>query len=175
MRYTIVPTPWGSFGFVSRDGRLLATYLPRGRPELIAAIGGAWPLARLDDGAMPTFRRKLLSYFAGRAVAFTEPIDLTGMPTFYTRVLAACRTIPYGKTASYQDLARATGNPAACRAVGGAMASNPLPLVIPCHRVLRSDGSMGGFSSPRGIDLKKRMLRLEGALAAEPHGRRIAV
>ncbi|MHC4067897.1 MAG: methylated-DNA--[protein]-cysteine S-methyltransferase, partial [Planctomycetota bacterium] len=66
-------------------------------------------------------------------------------------------------TAAYADLARAAGSPNAGRAVGSAMANNPLPLIVPCHRVVRSDGTIGGFSSPQGLVLKRRLLRLEGA------------
>ena len=106
----------------------------------------------------------MTDYFAGKPTKFAVDIDFTDHPPFREAVLRACRRIPYGKTASYADLARAVGKPRAARAVGTAMAHNPVPLVIPCHRVVRSDGSLGGFSTPRGVKEKKRLLLLEGAL-----------
>ena len=163
MQFAIINTPWKCFGFVVRDHRLLATYLPRFRGEIRRRIVEDWPEAVEASDLLPRFRRDVLDYFAGRRVRFSAPIDLFDVPPFRREVLERCRRIPYGKTASYGDLARAVGRDGAARAVGSAMAHNPLPLVIPCHRVLRSDGSLGGFSSPEGTRLKERMLRLEGA------------
>ena len=164
MNYALVKTADGFFGFVVRDGRLLATFLPQPKPTIEHAIQRDWPEAEESKTLMPRFRRAVADYYAGRSVRFSEAVDLAELPPFRRRVLEACRRIPYGKTASYGDLSRAVGSPGGARAVGGAMASNPLPLVIPCHRVLRSDGTLGGFSSPSGVRQKKRMLALEGAL-----------
>ena len=167
MRYTIFRTAWGYFGFVARGKRLISTYLPQRGEDLDPAIRDAWPLAIEDREALPRFRRNVVDYFEGKPAKFAVDIDLSEVPTFQRMVLEACGRIPYGKTASYVDLARAVGNPGAARAVGGAMAHNPLPLVVPCHRVVRSDGSLGGFSSPRGIKDKKRLLHLENALPVQ--------
>ncbi len=120
---------------------------------------------------LPRFRRQVIDYFAGTPTGFSVEIDVTDLPPFRQVVLEACHRVPYGKTASYTDLARAAGRPGAARAVGGAMAGNPLPLVVPCHRVLRSDGSLGGFSSPRGIEEKLRLLRLEDAPSSDQDAR----
>lgn len=167
MRYTIFRTAWGCFGFVARGKRLISTYLPQRAEHLGRAIRDAWPEAVEDPEMLPRFRRQVVDYFEGKPAKFAVDVDLSEVPTFQRMVLEACGRIPYGKTASYADLARAVGKPGAARAVGGAMAHNPLPLVIPCHRVVRSDGSLGGFSSPRGIKEKKRLLHLENALPVE--------
>jgi methylated-DNA-[protein]-cysteine S-methyltransferase len=89
------------------------------------------------------------------------PLDEASLRPFQRQVLRACRAIPYGETATYQDLARRIGRPAACRAVARALATNPWPIIIPCHRVVRRDGSLGGYSGPGGIALKQRLLEME--------------
>jgi methylated-DNA-[protein]-cysteine S-methyltransferase len=157
----IFDTVWGAFGLVTRGRRLVATFLPRPAARLRRAIRESWPDAVEAKDLLPRFRKRVLDYFAGERTAFKVEVDLSDVPSFRCEVLEQCRRIPYGKTASYADLARAAGNPRAVRAVGGAMANNPLPLVIPCHRVIRSDGSLGGFSSYRETELKARLLRLE--------------
>ncbi len=161
MQYSILETTRGSFGFVARGGRLVATFLPHPRGNVRRAIAKAHPDAVEAPALLPRFRRQVAAYFAGKPTKFAVEVDLADVPPFRRQVLEACQRIPYGKTASYGDLARAAGKPGAARAVGGAMAGNPLPLVIPCHRVLRSDGTLGGFSSPDGVKEKKRLLVLE--------------
>lgn len=104
----------------------------------------------------------LRDYFAGRAVTFTAPLDMSGVNRFDEEIYAVAKKIPYGEVHTYQWVAREAGRPGAARAVGGAMSRNPCPLVVPCHRVVRSDGGMGGFSAPGGIALKRRLLELEG-------------
>jgi methylated-DNA-[protein]-cysteine S-methyltransferase len=92
-------------------------------------------------------------------------VDLDDVPDFHRRVYDVARTIPPGETRSYGDIARALGEPGAAQAVGRALGGNPVPIVVPCHRVLAADGSLHGFSAPGGIDTKRRMLEVEGALA----------
>jgi methylated-DNA-[protein]-cysteine S-methyltransferase len=89
------------------------------------------------------------------------PVDLTSQAPFYRRVQEACREIPLGQTETYGGLARRLRRPRAARAVGAAMRHNPVPLLIPCHRVVRGDGSLGGYSAPTGLTLKTRLLALE--------------
>jgi methylated-DNA-[protein]-cysteine S-methyltransferase len=120
-------------------------------------------------------RRRPLDHARGRPEwvegrRFTVPLDLSGLSPFHRRVLQATRRIPYGRTATYRDLARRVGRPRAARAVGQAMARNPVPLVIPCHRVVAAGGGLGGFSG--GLDLKRRLLALEDArgFAPNPNG-----
>ena len=89
------------------------------------------------------------------------PLDLSGRTPFQRDVLAACQSIPWGETCSYAELATAAGRPGAARAVGNVMRSNATPLVVPCHRVVCQSGSLGGFSAPGGVGLKRRLLQIE--------------
>ena len=89
-------------------------------------------------------------------------VDLSGFSPFGKRVLRACRKIKYARTATYGQLAEMAGSAGASRAAGNILGKNPLPLIIPCHRIIRADGDMGGFSATGGVNLKKKMLKLEG-------------
>ncbi|MGI6037890.1 MAG: methylated-DNA--[protein]-cysteine S-methyltransferase [Limnochordia bacterium] len=100
-------------------------------------------------------------YFAGQGRGFSPiDIDIDHLPPFSRRVLRECGAIPYGRVVTYKELAQRVGSPQAARAVGQVMAHNPLPILIPCHRVIGSDGRLTGFGG--GLTLKKRLLRLEG-------------
>lgn len=112
--------------------------------------------ARLDTAAA-----ELDEYFAGRRTAFDLPLDLSLARGFRRMVLERLRAIGYGRTESYAEVAVAAGSPRAVRAVGSACATNPLPVVVPCHRVLRSDGGLGGYLG--GLDAKRALLALEAA------------
>jgi len=103
--------------------------------------------------------RQLDEYFAGNRRGFELPVDLRLAHGFRRSVLLQLRTIPYGSTWSYSEAAAAAGNPRAVRAAGTACATNPVPLVVPCHRVVRSDGSLGGYGG--GLDAKRMLLALE--------------
>lgn len=109
---------------------------------------------RLDEAS-----RELERYFAGTLRAFTVPVDHVLSSGFRREVLRRLPHIPYGSSASYQEVAEQVGSPRAARAVGSACATNPVPIVIPCHRVLRSDGTLGGYSG--GLDVKRFLLALE--------------
>jgi len=102
-------------------------------------------------------------YFAGAREDFTAtPLDLSGVDPFRRQIYDVLRTIGYGETLTYGELAARIGAPGGAQAVGQAMGSNPIPLIIPCHRVLAAGGKIGGFSAPGGADTKERMLALEG-------------
>ena len=103
--------------------------------------------------------RELKEYFAGRRTAFSVPLSMHGTP-FQMEVWAALRAIPYGETRSYAALAAQIGRPGACRAVGMANHVNPLPILVPCHRVVGADGHLTGYAG--GLDVKKYLLELEG-------------
>ena len=140
--------------FASQDhgqvlGQLAATVSPRvlEAPE------------RLEPAA-----RELGEYFAGRRRTFDLPLDLTTSGEFRRAVQLLLPTIGYGRTVSYTELATLAGRPAAVRAVGTACATNPLPVVVPCHRVLRGDGSLGGYLG--GLEAKRTLLELETRVAA---------
>ena len=94
-------------------------------------------------------------------------VDLTGVRAFHERVYECIRSIPPGDTWTYGEVADRLGDPGAAQAVGGAMAANPVPIIVPCHRVLASTG-LGGFSAPGGVDTKRRMLVIEGAVPEPP-------
>jgi methylated-DNA-[protein]-cysteine S-methyltransferase len=113
-----------------------------------------------DTALLRETRRQLVAYFAGRQRTFDLPIATRGT-LFQRRVWHALREIPYGTTRSYADIARQLGTPNATRAVGAANGRNPVPIIVPCHRVLGSDGSLTGFGG--GIETKRFLLRLEGA------------
>ncbi len=104
--------------------------------------------------------RELREYFAGKRTVFEVPIDLRQGTAFQREVWDELRRIPYGQTISYGEQAKKMGRPTAMRAVGGANGKNPIPIIIPCHRVLSSTGKLHGFSA--GIDLKRRLLAVEG-------------
>jgi methylated-DNA-[protein]-cysteine S-methyltransferase len=115
-----------------------------------------------EDEAVLTVRGQLVEYFAGERREFTLPLDLTAASGFRLRALEAMGRVPYGETVTYSELAARAGNPRAARAAGHACATNPIPIVLPCHRILGRDGGLHGFTG--GIHLKEQLLRLEGAL-----------
>ena len=104
-------------------------------------------------------QREMSAYFAGRLRSFSAPCDLDGLPPFTRAVLKITAQIPYGEVRSYRWVANKLGKPRASRAVGNALARNPIPIIIPCHRVVRSDGAIGGFAL--GRNWKRRLLQLE--------------
>lgn len=114
--------------------------------------------ARLDAQ-----RRELEEYFQGQRRQFDLPVDLRLCGEFARRVLSRTARIPYGSVLTYGEVATAVGNPRASRAAGGALGANPVPIVVPCHRVLRAGGALGGYAG--GLDRKRWLLGLEGALA----------
>jgi O-6-methylguanine DNA methyltransferase len=113
------------------------------------------------------YRQELEEYFLGERVEFKLPLDLRGTE-FQQRCWRALLEIPYGQTRSYAEIARAIGNPQACRAVGMANNRNPIPIVVPCHRVIAANGSLCGYGG--GLDIKEKLLRLERAWAGFPVG-----
>ncbi|MBD3233691.1 MAG: methylated-DNA--[protein]-cysteine S-methyltransferase [candidate division Zixibacteria bacterium] len=113
-----------------------------------------------DEGSLIDAIEQLKQYFAGERTNLDFKLDFSSSTVFRRKVYRELMKVKAGQTISYGKLAEAAGNPKASRAVGSAMAENPLPLVIPCHRVLKSDGSLGGYSS--GLDMKRKLLRLEG-------------
>lgn len=166
IRWDIIETSWGPFLAAATDRGLVGTTLPHNpKGSLADHAAKLWPGGKAKRNLITGLSRTIRDFFQGRPVSFDFPLDLSGMTDFQHAVLQATQRIPYGQTATYADLARAAGRPGASRAVGGVMAGNPLPLIVPCHRVVRSDGGLGGFSAPQGVALKERLLELEGGAA----------
>ncbi|MEE9190762.1 MAG: methylated-DNA--[protein]-cysteine S-methyltransferase [Candidatus Neomarinimicrobiota bacterium] len=118
-------------------------------------------ITRETTSGFSTVREQLTLYFAGALKYFNLNLDLKTTP-YFKRVLDKVDSIPYGNTASYAEIAAQTGNPRAVRAVGAANARNPIPIIIPCHRVIASNGKLHGYAG--GLERKKYLLKLEGFL-----------
>jgi methylated-DNA-[protein]-cysteine S-methyltransferase len=160
----VFATHAGWIGVLGSDKGLRQVTLPQTTPQevhqLLGSAGEAAQTPQLFQGLM----ERLKSYFDGHRVSFTDKLDPAGT-TFQREVWEAARFIPYGETRSYRWVAERTGRPDAARAVGQALGRNPLPIIIPCHRVLASDGGIGGFTG--GVETKKRLLRLESAASLD--------
>jgi methylated-DNA-[protein]-cysteine S-methyltransferase len=114
-----------------------------------------------DPKRSSALARELDQYFNGRRRVFDIDVDLAGLTPFQTKILAATAKIPFGSVSTYRSVARRAGNEKASRAAGGALNSNPIPIVVPCHRVVGSNGSLVGYAG--GLDVKRRLLAIEGA------------
>lgn len=127
-------------------------------------------LAKEDENLYPELRKSITDYYKGTYVDFKElPLSIVypRFSGFGCKVLKVCKGVPLGKTITYSQLAKRAGFPKAARAVGNILAKNPLPLIIPCHRVVRSDSKIGKFSAPGGGKMKKKMLEYEKLVAAK--------
>jgi methylated-DNA-[protein]-cysteine S-methyltransferase len=162
--YTEIDSPVGKLLVAATPRGLVRVTFPVEEPEKVleqlAASVSPRVLeapARLDE-----VRRELDRYFEGRQREFDLPLDWQLTRGFYRKVLRATARIPYGQTRSYSEMAKRAGSPRAVRATGTALGSNPLPIIVPCHRVLRSGGALGGYGG--GLEVKQALLELEGAL-----------
>ncbi len=170
IKYLIFKTKWGYFGLASTENGVLRTHLPGPDPEKVKSrLLKDLQAVRYERTLFKTLAEQITAYFDGTYVDFHKdiPIVLDGLSGFARGVLTACRDIRFGQTVSYADLAKMAGRGGAARAVGGVMANNPLPLIIPCHRVTYANGTIGGFSAAGGVKLKKRMLKLERQVLIE--------
>ena len=154
---------------VEAGGRTRRASLPAAsRLEALESIGPDLGSSVHDMEAAEEIRDLVTRYCAGEAVDLTRlPVDVDDAPEFFRRAWAACRSIPSGETRSYSWLAERAGNARAARVAGQAMAKNRLPLLIPCHRVVGSDGSLHGFGGG-GLPLKARLLELESRAKSAP-------
>ncbi len=162
MRYDEIESPVGPLLAVADDSGLRRIYFPeRGRAH---APEAGWVR---DPEPFRELRAQLAEYFAGRRRTFSLKLAPEGTE-FQRATWRALAAIPYGETISYAELARRIGRPAASRAVGAANGANPLPIVVPCHRVIGADGSLTGFGG--GLPVKRALLELEGASCVAPRG-----
>ncbi len=120
-----------------------------------------------DPKRSSALARELDQYFNGRRREFDIEVDLSGLTSFQTKILSATAKIPFGAVSTYQAVARRAGNERASRAAGGALNQNPIPIVVPCHRVVGSNGALVGYAG--GLDVKRRLLAIEGADIARRH------
>lgn len=161
--YTTVDTPVGPLLLAATlRGLVRVAYASEDHDQVLATLGERLsPRILRAPGRLDAVARELDEYFAGRRRAFDVALDLTLSHGFRRLVQRHLPEIGYGETRSYGQVAALVGNPRAVRAVGTACATNPLPVVVPCHRVLRADGSLGGYIG--GADAKTTLLRLEAA------------
>ena len=160
--YDAVPSPVGPLVLVVSATGLRGLHI--GDVADVHAAWGGTPgrgPAR-DIQAVRPFAQQLAEYFVGSRRVFDLPLDLSGVRPFGQAVLRAALEIRFGSVASYREIAAQLGTPSAARAVGGALARNPIPIIVPCHRVLRSDGSLAGYVG--GSAVKRFLLRHEGVL-----------
>jgi methylated-DNA-[protein]-cysteine S-methyltransferase len=152
------------------EGLLATSYMHRSEQNALRSIVASSRLtglevSTLDREGLASWQTHLEAYFAGEPVDLScIPLDTRGWSDFRTRVYQYVKNIPYGSVASYGEVAQKVGNPRAARAVGRAMATNPVAPVVPCHRVIASDGSLGGFSGTGGLAFKRELLQMEGWL-----------
>ena len=161
-----IATPLGDLCLLARHERLVGVKI------LASTQPGSTSTPAVSDSIVsPVLRqagRELAEYFAGRRQAFEVPLDLSGWPPFTRKILEELCKVPYGATLTYGELAARAGAPRAARAVGQAMAANPLPIVIPCHRVVAADGRLGGYSGGAGLPTKQWLLAFEQSKCAQP-------
>lgn len=171
--FRIVATRAGWVGVVAGAQGLRHVFSPRrSKIGLRQAIRAEFPATVEDRTVLPELAEALRRYFDGQRVDFDVRLDCADAGEFTAAVWQACLRVPYGKTISYLELAHRAGYPGAARAAGTAMKQNRFPVVVPCHRVIKRDGSLGGYSGPEGLDFKRRLLEMEaaGTAALNPGG-----
>jgi methylated-DNA-[protein]-cysteine S-methyltransferase len=159
--YDVTDSPVGELLLAASDrGVCCISFTPDETVDTLARTRGARVLRvprRLTD-----VRRELDEYFEGRRRSFEVAVDVAALPSFQKHVLAELALVPYGELTTYGGLAGRIGKPHAARAVGGALNRNPVPIILPCHRVVGASGSLTGYAG--GLERKETLLRLEGAL-----------
>lgn len=166
--YTTVESPVGRlFLAATPKGLVRMAFQEEGPDQLLHELASAVSPAILEaPQTLDEVAAQLGEYFAGRRRSFDLPIDWSLTRGFQRRVLRRLTAVPYGEVTSYSELAARSGSPRAARAAGNALAANPIPVVVPCHRVVRSGGSLGGYGG--GPERKEVLLRLEGSFSDPP-------
>jgi methylated-DNA-[protein]-cysteine S-methyltransferase len=161
IEYAVLASPLGTMALVAREKRLISLDIAQHNESIVRKqLRGQYPGSTETMKPFGKLERLLHRFLKGEKVDFEVAFDLGNMGDFSRRVLLEVKKIPHGRVLSYHEIDRRLGYPMAARAVGQAVGRNPIPIVIPCHRVIRSDGSLGGFGM--GLDLKERLLALEG-------------
>jgi len=168
-RHAVIETPLGWVAVLQTDRGIRRTTLPQ--PTAEAALARLrqheGDLGELDPGALADVLTRLRAFYAAEPVRFDDiPVDLEGRPPFARQVWAHVRNVPRGEVRTYGEVARMVGRPRAARAVGRAMATNPVPPIVPCHRVIGSGGRLTGFGG--GLEMKARLLTMEGLSLKQP-------
>jgi len=166
IKYTLFKVKWGYFGLVATNQGLIRTILPApSRKDVKNKLLTDIDKPTHDPKAFKNLQKKIKAYYQGSYTDFsTEKIALQNKTNFARAVLTACQKIPHGQYISYADLAKMAKRPKAIRAAATIMANNQTPLIIPCHRVIKSNGKPGKFSAQGGQNLKIRMLNLESTV-----------
>ena len=159
--YTAMSTPVGRVFVAATDVGLARVSFDPSEVKFVAALRQLKMDVVKSAEKVSEITVEIEAYFAGKRRAFDVPIDLRRVSPFQRSVLMAARAVPAGQVVSYHEIARRIGRPGASRAVGQALGHNPAPIVIPCHRVVASDGGLGGYSG--GLEIKAKLLKMEGA------------
>ena len=160
LNYTTFDSDMGWLGILGSARGLLCTTLPqRTVREVLRQLGDGVALASRSPHLFADLMRRLRAYFAGQQAGFPDELALSRATAFQREVWEITRLIPYGETRTYGWVAERIGKPKAARAVGQALSRNPLPIIVPCHRVIASDGKLGGFTG--GLAMKRALLALE--------------
>jgi methylated-DNA-[protein]-cysteine S-methyltransferase len=161
-RYGTVESPVGTLYIAASEKGLCeigyGSFEPESKFQEHLRQRGFRPSA--DATAIQHIAKQLNEYFVGQRTQFDVPLDFTGISPFTRSVLTSTTHVGYGQLATYRDVAVEVGRPGATRAVGNALGRNPIPIVVPCHRIVRSDASLGGYTG--GVEIKERLLSLEG-------------
>ena len=174
MDQSVFSTPWGWMGLAITSRGVRMIVLPKTSRQAVensfasqkhsSTIPADFPTTdQLSSSLMTGAQAQISSYIAGRQRTLNIPIDVTGGSSFQRQVWRAIAAIPYGRVRSYKSVATRVGGSQFARAVGHALGANPVPLIIPCHRIVAHNGLLGGYSD--GLSMKRRLLALEGSLA----------
>jgi len=159
-------TPLGDLRLAASDFGLIAIEWADAQPELDAFLARFKRPIQQDDRVLAPYVKQMREYLGGKRRTFTIPVDWTIFRPFQREALQAVFRIPYGETRTYAEIAAQINRPLAYRAVGRANATNPMPLVIPCHRVIGADGKLHGYGGGEGLPTKEWLLKMEGAVMA---------
>lgn len=163
VRFDGFRTPFGKMYVAATDkGVAQLSWHARSDDDFASRLEERWPDRPVirDPAGVAAAREQLERYFRGELDRFDLPVDLSDLPAFQRSVLNAVRKVPYGQVVPYGELARRIRKPTAARAVGNALGANPVAIVVPCHRVVRGDGKLGGYGF--GLEYKERLLAIEG-------------